>query len=183
MTLVAAERLDLVAATARDEEAREHLGGQQPIHAREVDERTACRLGDVVAGGVAAEEDDLLNALGHLGREAGGGEAGTRACEERRWPVGARVQHGCELRGLVLRGGRALEHAVGEPDPEPVVPDDPVRTGETLEEAARRRVVPVLLEVRHPAPAEEQQRPFADARVREPAPVELREAEVLLHHP
>ena len=70
-----------------------------------------------------------------------------------------------------------------EPGPEPVVPDDPVGTGEALEEGARRRVLPVLLEVRHPATAEEQQRSLADARVRDPAPVELREAEILFHHP
>ena len=110
-------------------------------------------------------------------------EAGARAREHRRRPLRARVEHGGELRRLVLLGRGALEHAVGEPGPEPVVPDDPVGTGEALEEGARRRVLPVLLEVRHPATAEEQQRSLADARVRDPAPVELREAEVLLHHP
>jgi hypothetical protein len=38
VALVAAERLDLLAPTARDEETGEHLRGQQPVHAREIDE-------------------------------------------------------------------------------------------------------------------------------------------------
>ena len=183
VALVAAERLDLLAAPARHEQAGEHLRGEHPVHAREVDERASRRIGDVVARRVAAEEDDLAHALRRFGREPGGREPGARAREQRRRPVGARVEHRRELRGLGLGSRRPLERTVGEPCAEPVVADDPMRPGEALEERARIGVVPLLLEVRHPSAAEEQERPLADARVCDTAPVELAEADVLLHHP
>ena len=71
--------------------------------------------------------------------------------------------------------------AVREPGADPVVADDPMRGRELLEERARARIVPLLLEVRHPAAAEEEERALAHCRVRDPPAVELGEADVLLH--
>ena len=58
-----------------------------------------------------------------------------------------------------------------------------MRPREVLEERARLRVVPLLLEVRDPAGREEEERPLSGRRVRDAAAVELAEPDVLLHGP
>ena len=79
--------------------------------------------------------------------------------------------------------GGPAQVAIGEPGSDPVVANDPVSKRELLEERALARVRPLLLEVRHPASPEQEQRPLADRRVGDSLPSELAEADVLLHGP
>ncbi len=95
----------------------------------------------------------------------------------------ARVEHRPERPRLRFNGRHPGALAVGEPGTEAVVADDPMAPREVLEEAARIGVLPLLLEVRDPAPAEQEGRSLADGGIRDAAPVERAEADVLLHHP
>jgi hypothetical protein len=167
----------------RVEEAGEHLRGETPVRADEVDERAPGRLRDVAPARVGAEEHDPPHPLGRRGRERGGGDAGARAREQGGRAASARLEHRPEHAhvGLDARSDPGL--ALGEPHAEPVVAGDAVGPGELLVEAPRPRVLPLLFEMGDPAPAEEEQRPLADGRVRDPLAVERAEADVLLHGP
>ena len=180
--LVGAERGDLVAARMRGEEAGEHLRREQPVRPDEVDQRVAGRVGDVIARRIAAEVDDFADPLGVIPREPRGGETGARAREDDRRLVAALVEDGAERPGLGLDRRRRCV-AVREADADAVVPDDAVRARERLEEASHLGQFPLILQMRDPACAEDEQRAFADGRVREAPPVELTEADLLLHHP
>ena len=59
VTLVPAERSDLVAARMRDDQAGEHLGRERPVDADEVDDRPPRRFGQIVSRYEAPEEHDL----------------------------------------------------------------------------------------------------------------------------
>ncbi len=133
--------------------------------------------------GVTAEEDDLANPVrpgaGKLSRR----EPGARAGEHRRRLTAAGVEHSRQLARLGLSCWRTGELAIGESCTDPVVAHDAVCATELLVEAPDARVVPLLLQMGHPSTAEEEQRPFAHRRVRDPPSVELAEADVLLHDP
>ena len=58
-----------------------------------------------------------------------------------------------------------------------------MRPGEALVEPPRGGLLPLVLEMCHPPPAEEEQRPLAHARVRDPLAGERAEPDVLLHGP
>ena len=74
--------------------------------------------------------------------------------------------------------------AIGEPRADPVVAHDRVRPRELLVEATGERIVPLLLEVRHPLRAEDDRRAGADGRVRDARTTrELAEPDVLIHDP
>ena len=88
---------------------------------------------------------------------------------------------GSERPAVELHRRRSRERSVGEACADPVVADDAMRDREVLVERAGLRLVPLLLEMSHEAAAEEEQRPLADGRVRDPLSVELAEADVLLH--
>ena len=115
VALVAAQRSDLVPARARHDEAREHLGGQRPVDAHEVDERPPRRLRQIVARDEASEEDDLLHPL----RAAAARLAVTTEAHEQANTVAgttARVD-GPEHGRLLLDGRRAVECRSERPAP------------------------------------------------------------------
>ena len=179
--VVPAQRLDRVAVGPREHQPGQHLGRERPVRPDEVDQRAARRLRDVRPRDVAPEEDEFLHPLGREAREPGGRHAGARAGEQRDPALAARVEHRGEDTRLRLDGGRARRVPVRQAGSHAVVADDAMRTGEFLEEAPRVRIIPFLLEMRHPPSAEEQRRAFPDRRVRDPAAVELAEADLLLH--
>ena len=54
---------------------------------------------------------------------------------------------------------------------------------EPLVERTGARIAPLLLEMGHPPPAEEDERPLAHRRIRDPLTVELAKTNLLLHGP
>ncbi len=181
VALVPAHRLDRAAVRLGQDQAGEHLGRERPVRPHEVDDGAPRRLGHVRPRGIAPEEDEPLDALGRDARESGGCDAGAGAREERHAVPAARVDHGGERAHLRLDGRCAHPVPVREARAEPVVAHDPMRPGELLEEHPGVRILPLFLEVRHPAPAEEQRRALTDGRVCDPPAVELAEANLLLH--
>ncbi len=177
------DAVDLLAASVRDEEAGEHLRRESPVQARELDERSPRRVRDVLPRDVAREEHDLADEGGSRAREAHGRLARTRAREHDPGLSSGRLEHARQRPCLRLDRRRGRQLAIGEACADPVVAHDPMRAGEILEERACARLLPLLLEVRDPPRAEQEQRPFADRRVRDPAAVQLAETDVLLHHP
>ena len=93
VTLVAAERGDLVAARMRDDQAGEHLGRERPVHADEVDDRPPRCLGQIVSRHEAPEEHDLPDELRRASSEARRNDGRARAREHGRRLVAARVDH------------------------------------------------------------------------------------------
>ena len=179
--LVPADRVDLRTVTARKEESGEHLRRERPVRPHEVDERAACGLRDVVARRIAAEEDQLPYTLRLVAAEERGREAGAGAGEEDGGLVSARVDHRSEGARFGVERRRRGQAPIREPDAEPVVADDAMVPCELLVEAPGARVVPLVLEMRHPAAAEDEQRPHAHGGVGDPAAVQLAEADLLLH--
>ena len=131
VSLVAAQRLDLLAAPAGHEQAGEHLRGDISSRARSR-RASVGRIGDVVARRVAAEETILCTRSG----ASVASRAVASPAHEQADSVAAPSVHASdrrELRGLGLGvGGRSS--ARWEVRPEPVVADDPMRPGEALVE-------------------------------------------------
>jgi hypothetical protein len=111
--LVTRERADLVAARVGNDQPGEHLGRERPVDPREVDERAARRLRQVVARYEAAEEHDTVDHFGRLAREPGGVDRRARAGEHRHGLPGARLDDGPERARVELdrcgRGKVAIE--------------------------------------------------------------------------
>jgi hypothetical protein len=179
--LVAAQRVDRLTVGPRHEQPGQHLRRERPVRPHEVDQRALRRDGDVRAGEVAPEEHELGDPLRRRARQAERREARARAGEDRGGLVPARVEDGRERTRLRLDRRHKGVIALRQPGAEAVVADDAMRARELLEEASGVRILPLLLEVGHPAAAEEQRRALARRRVGDPAPVELAEADLLLH--
>jgi hypothetical protein len=182
LSLHARVALQALAARVRVEQAREHLRREAPVDPGELHERRAHCLRDVVTRGVATEVDDPFDlervAHGELRRR----EATAGRGEHRRGPAD-RVDHRLELPALRLDGRPRLEAAVGEPAADAVEADDPVGARELGVERPLLGVVPLLLEVRDPARADDERRPLAVGGVREAPALEVEVADLLLHGP
>ena len=183
VALVPAERRDLVTARVRDDQPGEHLRGERPVRPHEVDDRATRRFGKVVPRDVAPEEHDLPHELRGASGEARRHDGRAREGEHGRRLVPARVDHRPEDARVELDRWRPGQLTSRESRTEPVVADDAVAPRELRVEVARARVVPLLLQVRHPLRAEHEQRPLAERRVRDAAAVDLAEPDVLLHDP
>ena len=172
--------LHLVAARVRIEEAREHLRSEAPVDPRELDERLAHRIGNVVARGVGSEVDELLDLERVAHGELGGGEAAAAAGEDGGAAADG-VDHRFELAALGLDRRPRLEQPIAEPAAEPVETDDAVRARKLGVERPLVFVVPLLLKVRDPARTDDDRRAVAVRRVGEPSPLEIEVADLLLH--
>src|SRR6185437_4869211 len=92
--------------------------------------------------------------------------------------VEQRLEHG----DLVLEGQRLRRAlALRETRAQPVVADDAITGRERFDEAAKRGLVPVLDDVADPPGRQDERRPGADRRVRDPPPLEAQEAGLLRH--
>ncbi len=94
-----------------------------------------------------------------------------------------RLVHRRKRAHVELHRGVRWQGSIREAGADPVVAHDPMGLGQVLEERARPRVIPLLLEVGDPAAAEEEQRPLSEDGVRDPSAVELAKADVLVHGP
>jgi hypothetical protein len=164
----------------RVEEAREHLGSEAPVETRELDEGRPHGVGNVVPRRVAAEVDDLLDLERVADRELGRGEAAARRREDRRAPADG-VDYRLELTALRRDRRPRGELARAEAAADPVEADDAVARSELEVERPLVVVLPLLLEVRHPAWSDDDRRPVAERRVGEPPPLEVQVPDLLLH--
>ena len=100
-------------------------------------------------------QDQRADALGVLGRQLASDGAAERVGEQRRAFAARGVEHGERVRDVLLERV-AVAQAVGETGAAPVEQDQAVEDREALEEAAHRRRLPQLLDLRDPSGQEQQ---------------------------